>query len=99
MNFVSAPNLAILAAVATLSFGTQAMAQDTGADESQVEQAKEDSDKLICRTEKVIGSLAKRRKTCLTRAQWEAVARRGNAFSRSLVEGARSGMRLDDPAG
>ncbi len=96
----------LLAAAGVLALGTSpTLAQDANAlpearpdsPESQQGEAKEE--KLICRTEKVIGSRAKKRKTCLTRAQWEEVARRGNAFARSVVESGRTGMWDVPPGG
>ncbi|MEX0341137.1 MAG: hypothetical protein AB3N06_00985 [Erythrobacter sp.] len=90
---------AIPPAVATagLAIAMPASSQDRDAatDQPETQESTERADRsdaLICRTEKVIGSRAKRRKTCLTRAQWERVARKGNAFSRGLVAGAATGM-------
>lgn len=89
--------LGVTAMAAALAFGAPALAQDAaapGEPDAQVAAAEDKAkeDKLICRTEKVIGSRAKRRKTCLTRSQWERVATKGNAFARALVEGAATGM-------
>lgn len=70
-----------------------AAAQEEGAGPAAAEtKAAPESEELICRTEKVIGSRAKKRKTCLTKEQWERVATQGSAFARSLVESRRSGM-------
>ena len=60
------------------------------------EQAKSQSAELICRTEKVIGSRAKKRRICLTERQWREVARKGGDFARVLVESGRAGIRWDD---
>lgn len=49
-------------------------------------------DRLVCRTEHVIGSRAKKRKVCLTRRQWATVANDGSALARRLVEEQRAGM-------
>jgi hypothetical protein len=49
-------------------------------------------DYLRCRSERVIGSLAKRKKTCLTNKQWEEVARTGNRGARDIVESQQVGM-------
>ena len=92
------PNpLGVTAMAFALALGAPALAQETAAPrepDAQVAAAEEKAkeDKLICRTEKVIGSRAKRRKTCLTRSQWERVATKGNAFARALVAGAATGM-------
>lgn len=67
-----------------------ARAQDPEPEET--EEAKEVVDPVICREQKVIGSLAKRRKVCLAQSEWERVAREGNAFARSVVESGRGGM-------
>lgn len=45
-----------------------------------------------CRSERVIGSLAKRTKTCKTNREWEAVARVGNRGARDIVESQQVGM-------
>ena len=55
-----------------------------------------EKEELICRTEKVIGSRAKKRRICMTERQWREVAYRGGNFSRALVESGRSGMWLDN---
>lgn len=87
--------LALAAVGGALALSAPSIAQeaDAGAtNETAAAETKAEDKKLICRTEKVIGSRAKRRKTCLTRAQWERVATKGNAFARSLVAGAATGM-------
>jgi hypothetical protein len=45
-----------------------------------------------CRSERVIGSLAKRKKTCMTNREWEAIARTGNRGARDIVESQQVGM-------
>ena len=52
-------------------------------------------DFVRCRTEKVIGSLAKRRKVCLTNREWEEFARRGNEAARQTVAQNAAGMTTD----
>lgn len=49
-------------------------------------------DYVKCRTESVIGSRAKKRKVCMTNAQWAEVARNGNERANKLVESGRAGM-------
>lgn len=92
MTRISKAGKALVIMAATLAFGiAPAAAQESAA--TPKAQAKEaEGEELICRTEKVIGSRAKKRKTCLTKEQWEEVATKGNAFARSLVESGRSGM-------
>lgn len=95
MAILSLRTLALAATAGTLALAAPGLAQQADAGSSAETAAAEDTaedKKLICRTEKVIGSRAKRRKTCLTKRQWERVATKGNAFSRALVEGAASGM-------
>lgn len=53
---------------------------------------KKHPDFVVCRSESVIGSLAKRRKVCLTNRQWSEVQRDGNGLARKTVEDARAGM-------
>lgn len=47
---------------------------------------------IKCRTEPVIGSRAKKRRVCLTNAEWDRVAREGNATADKLVEDMASGL-------
>ncbi len=77
-------------AAATLTFGTTAaLAQDPGEDaaRSQAAQATQQEDEaeeveddrgseVVCRTERVTGSLTRRTRTCLTRDEWDIVERR-----------------------
>lgn len=49
-------------------------------------------DYVVCRSESVIGSRAKKRKVCLTNRQWAAVANDGNGLARKVVEDSRAGM-------
>jgi hypothetical protein len=49
-------------------------------------------DEVVCRTEPVIGSRAKKRRVCLTRRQWANVANDGNGLARRVVEDHRAGM-------
>lgn len=71
---------------------TPLAAQDAGAEQASKITDKNHPDFIKCRTERVIGSLAKRRKTCLTNRQWEEFARRGNDNARRTVEENAAGM-------
>lgn len=87
----------LAATAAALIFAPPLAAQTTskGAAEARVaagERGKAESLQLICRKESVNGSRVKKRKICLTKAQWRDVADNGNAFARRLVEGSRAGM-------
>ena len=61
-------------------------AQDEGVAQSVGVTHEDHPDFIKCRMERVLGSLAKRRKTCLTNRQWEEFARRGNDNARKTVE-------------
>ena len=93
MSF-SKPGLWTTALVAgAFILAAPAAAQEEGAEPAASEaKEKPKSDELICRTENVIGSRAKKRRTCLTRKQWERVARKGNAFARKLVSDNAGGI-------
>lgn len=67
------------------------------AESGQLAEASTVSDKnhpdyVRCRSERVIGSLAKRKKTCKTNREWEEVARVGNRGARDIVESQQVGM-------
>lgn len=49
-------------------------------------------DYVRCRSEREIGSLAKRKKTCMTNREWELAARTGNRGARDIVESQQVGM-------
>ncbi len=53
---------------------------------------KKHPDYVRCRSERVVGSLAKRRKVCLTNREWAEVSRDGNAVARKTVEDMQSGL-------
>ena len=53
---------------------------------------KNDPNYVRCRSEPVIGSRAKKKRTCMTNAQWEAMSREGNDSARRAVEEQRAGM-------
>ena len=79
--------LAIGALAAALSVPSlPAVAQESDAGGSTKITDKDHPDFIKCRMERVLGSLAKRRKTCLTNRQWEEFARRGNDNARKTVE-------------
>ena len=49
-------------------------------------------DYVRCKSQAVIGSRAKRKRTCMTNHQWKMMARQGNQFSRDLVDQNRDGF-------
>jgi hypothetical protein len=49
-------------------------------------------DYVRCRSQRVIGSLAKRTKTCMTNREWETASRVGNRGARDIVESQQVGI-------
>ncbi|MEL7198943.1 MAG: hypothetical protein AAGL10_11575 [Pseudomonadota bacterium] len=49
-------------------------------------------DYVRCKSEAVIGSRAKRKRTCMTNREWALAQRRGNEASRSFVEDNQAGF-------
>lgn len=47
-------------------------------------------DYIRCRRERVIGSLAKRRKICMTNREWKMIANEGNRGANELVDEMRA---------
>lgn len=48
-------------------------------------------DYVRCKSESIIGSRAKRKRTCLTNREWTRLQRRGNEASRDFVQDMQSG--------
>ena len=97
MNGITTMAKCLVATCAVSLLSTPLAAQTTSkgateAREAAGERGKAKSLELICRKESVNGSRVKKRKICLTKAQWQDVADNGNAFARRLVEGSRAGM-------
>jgi hypothetical protein len=55
-------------------------------------------DFVRCRTEAVIGSRARRKRTCMTNREWALIERRGNASARDIVGDNQPGF-LEPPGG
>lgn len=86
-----------LPALATIVLATQpAVAQDNKDEPPRDEKGritdKKHPDYIRCRTESVIGSRAKKRRVCLTNAEWARVEHEGNGVAKRLVEDMASGM-------
>ncbi len=47
-------------------------------------------DYVRCRSEPIIGSLARKKRVCMTNKEWAKVARQGNEQSRRMVEDSMS---------
>jgi hypothetical protein len=82
--------LPLVAAAAVLVLG-QAHAQPAKASPDP------DADKLICKKEAEIGSLVKRKKTCLTQAQWKQVIESNQRGARRMIEEATGRPSGTDP--
>ena len=90
-KFIAAAAVAIV----TVTPAIPAAAQDAAPDAVQAPAKitdKNHPDFVRCRTEPVIGSRAKKRRTCLTNRQWEEFARRGNDVARRTVEENAAGI-------
>ena len=70
---------AILLSIA-VAYPAMAASPSTGA---EVGAKKE---KLVCKREVPVGSLIASRKTCMTKAQWDAQAKDGNEEARRMIE-------------
>lgn len=49
-------------------------------------------DYVLCKSEAVLGSRAKRKRTCMTNRDWALVSRRGNEATRDFVGDNQPGM-------
>ena len=87
-RLVAASALAVAIALPAVPLAAQEAKQEDTAKITD----KDHPDYVKCRTERVLGSLAKRKKTCLTNRQWEEFARRGNENARRTVEDNAAGM-------
>ncbi|WOE75746.1 hypothetical protein [Alterisphingorhabdus coralli] len=72
--------------------GTSEQSTDSAAEEAKAEEKKKKitdrnhPDYVRCRSEPVIGSLAKRRRICMTNAEWAEALRTGNDSSRDFID-------------
>jgi hypothetical protein len=71
------------AVVVALAISAPAYANSNPGTKTQPSDGKE---KLVCKREVPVGSLIASRKTCMTKAQWEAQARDGNEEARRMIE-------------
>ena len=80
----------------------QAEAATTEADDPKIEVVEEKPKKITdrnhpdyirCRSEPIIGSRAKRKRTCMTNREWANVSRKGNKGSREFVEDLQPGFQ------
>ncbi|QJB69110.1 hypothetical protein HF685_07280 [Parasphingorhabdus halotolerans] len=54
-------------------------------------------DYIRCRSEPIIGTLAKKRRVCMTNKQWAAHIQEGNKRANELMDDFAGGMRTDVP--
>ena len=54
-------------------------------------------DYIRCRSEPIIGTLAKKRRVCMTNSQWAAHIQEGNKRANELMNDFQGGMRTDVP--
>lgn len=90
-------NKAGVAAAALLMASSGALATEPGAPATQ-DQAQQE--KKICRTDRATGSLTRRTRICMTRAQWDALHSRTNRGVTEMQNGASGGKEcIIDPMG
>ena len=73
-----------LFALASVAASPIATANDDTKAETKITD-KRHPDYIRCRSEKVIGSLSKRNRVCLTNRQWEETSRKGNDLAREMA--------------
>ena len=83
------PSLLGLAFAATLLTATVQAAEPAAAPAADAT-TPDRMQQVVCRKDKVIGSLVSTRKTCHTRAQWAYIDDTNQAFSRDLVDSTRT---------
>ena len=88
-----------LSAAALLSAPVQAKDDGTSAAAESSDKAKKpkkvidrrDPNYVRCRSEPVIGSLTKKKRICMTNAEWVEYVRKGSRDSQEFVDGLQSG--------
>lgn len=63
------------------------------AQESETDQA-QPSEKKICKSEKMTGSLTRVRRTCMTKAQWDAVAEANRKAAGDFVRNSQNNQSV-----
>jgi predicted secreted protein len=85
------PTLLGLAFAATLLTTTAQAAEPAATPTPATASAAQDRmQQIVCRKDKVIGSLVSTKKTCHSRAQWAYIDDTNQAFSRDLVDSTRT---------
>jgi hypothetical protein len=97
--------LALASATAAWAEEDEPATSPAAATEEAAQPAPEE--KMICRSEKITGTRSKVRRTCHTRAEWDAIAeatrktmdffyRESNSTAPSISDGAGSGPKIPD---
>lgn len=97
----------LLAAAATALIATPAISaeaaygEDTAIENAKAKKPKKITDRrhpdyVRCRSQPVIGSLAKKRRVCMTNKEWVAFNKKGNDRSREMVDDLQSGMNASN---
>ncbi len=97
-------SIKFLACVAAIALGTAALAQDADqqqpaepqASQEGEQQAQDEEDdygnEVVCRTERVTGSLTRRTRTCLTRNEWNDIQARTRDEVNKMTRTASGGV-------
>ena len=91
-------NLAVQAQVDSSKTNIAALNKksEQGTDEKEKITDRRHPDYIRCRKEPIIGSLARKRKICLTNREWESHTREGNKRSKEFVQESTTGFRAGD---
>lgn len=87
----------LVGALSLTAFTTPAVASEAEAATEQSKKPKKIKDRrhpdyVRCRSEPVIGSLARKRRICMTNKEWVEYTKAGTRESRGFVEDMQSGM-------
>ena len=91
--------------IGSLAAATLAMSPAAAADKKneteQVKKPKKITDRrhpdyVRCRSEPIIGSLAKKRRVCMTNAQWVEYTRTGSRDAKQFVEDMQTGLNTSN---
>lgn len=95
------PTLLLGSVAATALAVSPAAAADKKNESEQVKKPKKITDRrhpdyVRCRSEPIIGSLAKKRRVCMTNAQWVEYTRTGSRDAKQFVEDMQSGLNTSN---
>lgn len=93
-------NSVIVSALAFVAINATS-ARAAGTDSSEAESKKprtitdrRDPDYVRCRSEPIIGSLARKRRVCMTNSEWVEYTRTGSEYSKEFVEDNQPGFMM-----